>query len=87
MECEIVTMEGWRPARGPGYGWPLGERAWVNPSPNAPNLWMARCFPGTVMFEGTTLPYLTLVTSDPPFRADGSLVVRAALVERNEVPV
>jgi len=27
----------------------------VNPSPNAPNLWMARCYPGTVMLEGTTL--------------------------------
>ena len=39
----------------PGYGWPLGERDWVNPSPNAPNLSMARCYPGTVMLEGTTL--------------------------------
>jgi uncharacterized protein YbbC (DUF1343 family) len=55
VECEVVTMEGWAPDEGPGYGWPLGERAWVNPSPNAPNLWMARCFAGTVMLEGTTL--------------------------------
>jgi hypothetical protein len=39
------------------------------------------------MFEDTTLPYLTLVTSDPPFRADGTLVVRAAMVERDGVPV
>jgi LPXTG-site transpeptidase (sortase) family protein len=39
------------------------------------------------MFEDTTLPYLTLVTSDPPLRADGTLVVRAALVERDGVPV
>jgi len=39
----------------PGYGWPLNERTWVNPSPNAPNLWMARCYAGTVMLEGTTL--------------------------------
>jgi uncharacterized protein YbbC (DUF1343 family) len=31
------------------------RRAWVNPSPNAPNLWMARAFPGTVMLEGATL--------------------------------
>ena len=29
--------------------------SWVNPSPNAPNLSMARCYPGTVMLEGTTL--------------------------------
>ena len=41
--------------RAPGYGWPLGRRTWVNPSPNAPNLWMARCYAGTVMLEGTTL--------------------------------
>ncbi|MBK5106338.1 MAG: DUF1343 domain-containing protein, partial [Burkholderiales bacterium] len=31
------------------------ERSWVNPSPNAPNLSMARCYAGTVMLEGTTL--------------------------------
>jgi uncharacterized protein YbbC (DUF1343 family) len=51
----IVEMEGWRPEAAPGFGWPLGERAWINPSPNAPNLWMARAYAGTVMLEGTTL--------------------------------
>ena len=55
VECEVVRMDGWEPTRAPGYGWPLGERTWVNPSPNASNLWMARCYPGTVMLEGTTL--------------------------------
>ena len=55
VDCRVVAMEGWEPSRAPGYGWPLGERAWINPSPNAPNLWMARCYPGTVMLEGTTL--------------------------------
>src|SRR6266850_831314 len=55
VECEIVTMEGWAPARAPGFGWPLGERTWVNPSPNASSLSMARCYAGTVMLEGTTL--------------------------------
>lgn len=55
VACEIVTMNGWQPLRGPGHGWPLGERTWVNPSPNAPNLWMARCYTGTVMLEGTIL--------------------------------
>ena len=55
VDCEVVTMEGWKPEQGPGYGWPLGERTWINPSPNAPNLWMARCYAGTVMLEGTTL--------------------------------
>jgi uncharacterized protein YbbC (DUF1343 family) len=55
VDCEVVTMRGWAPEAGPGYGWPLGERSWINPSPNAPNLWMARCYAGTVMLEGTTL--------------------------------
>lgn len=55
LELEAVTMEGWQPDAAPGFGWPLGERAWVNPSPNAANPWMARCYAGTVMLEGTTL--------------------------------
>jgi uncharacterized protein YbbC (DUF1343 family) len=55
VECEVVTMQGWQPAAAPGFGWPLGERTWVNPSPNAPNVFMARCYAGTVMLEGTTL--------------------------------
>ncbi len=55
VECEVVTMEGWNPNGAPGYGWALGERTWVNPSPNASNPWMARCYAGTVMLEGTTL--------------------------------
>ena len=55
VDYQVVTLEGWQPAAAPGFGWPLGERAWVSPSPNAPNLSMARCYPGTVMLEGTTL--------------------------------
>jgi len=55
VECEVVAMLGWQPAAAPGFGWPLGERAWVNPSPNAPTLSMARCYAGSVMLEGTTL--------------------------------
>jgi uncharacterized protein YbbC (DUF1343 family) len=55
VDCQIIPMEGWEPHTAPGYGWPLGRRTWVNPSPNAPNLWMARCYPGSVMLEGTTL--------------------------------
>jgi len=55
VDYRVIAMQGWDPSRGPGYGWPLGERTWVNPSPNAPNPWMARCYPGTVMLEGTTL--------------------------------
>jgi len=55
LALEVIPMEGWQPDAAPGFGWPLGERAWVNPSPNASSLWMARCYPGTVMLEGTTL--------------------------------
>ncbi len=54
LEYEVITMTAWVPEAGPGYGWPP-ERSWINPSPNAPNLSMARCYAGTVMLEGTTL--------------------------------
>ncbi len=55
VDCQTITMQGWQPKFAPGYGWPLGERTWINPSPNAPNLWMTRCYSGTVMLEGATL--------------------------------
>jgi len=55
VEFRVIEMEGWQPGAAPGFGWPVGERTWVNPSPNAPNLWMARAYAGTVMVEGATL--------------------------------
>ena len=55
LDCQVITMNGWQADNGPGFGWPLGERTWINPSQNAPNLSMARCYAGTVMLEGTTL--------------------------------
>jgi len=55
VDYKVIEMQGWQPAQAPGFGWPLGERTWINPSPNAPNLWMARAYAGTVMLEGTTL--------------------------------
>jgi uncharacterized protein YbbC (DUF1343 family) len=55
VDCQIVQMQGWQPNAAPGYGWPMAERSWINPSPNAPNLNMTRCYAGTVMLEGTTL--------------------------------
>jgi uncharacterized protein YbbC (DUF1343 family) len=54
VEYRIIEMQGWQPDTAPGYGWPA-ERIWVNPSPNAPNLTMARAYAGTVMLEGATL--------------------------------
>jgi uncharacterized protein YbbC (DUF1343 family) len=55
VDYRVIAMQGWQPDAAPGYGWPLGERTWINPSPNAPNLWMARAYAGTVMLEGATL--------------------------------
>jgi uncharacterized protein YbbC (DUF1343 family) len=55
VDCQVIPMDAWEPSSPSGYGWPLGRRTWVNPSPNAPNLWMTRCYPGSVMLEGTTL--------------------------------
>ena len=54
-DLTVVKMEGWNPSSGPDFGWPSSERTWVNPSPNAPSLAMARCYPGTVMLEGSLL--------------------------------
>lgn len=50
----VVEMQGWQPGQAPGFGWP-DSRIWINPSPNAANLNMARAYAGTVMLEGTTL--------------------------------
>ncbi|MDP3924274.1 MAG: DUF1343 domain-containing protein [Hydrogenophaga sp.] len=54
VNYHVIAMEGWQPGAAPGFGWPV-ERTWVNPSPNAANLSMARAYAGTVMLEGTTL--------------------------------
>lgn len=55
VELRVVEMRGWPAESAPGHGWPVGQRTWINPSPNAANLSMARCYAGTVMLEGTTL--------------------------------
>ncbi|MEO5612452.1 MAG: DUF1343 domain-containing protein [Sphingomicrobium sp.] len=54
VDYRVIDMDGWRPDDGPGFGWP-DDRIWINPSPNAANLNMARAYAGTVMLEGTTL--------------------------------
>jgi uncharacterized protein YbbC (DUF1343 family) len=54
VDYRVIEMEGWQPDKPPGFGWPA-ERVWINPSPNAANLNMARAYAGTVMLEGTTL--------------------------------
>lgn len=55
VDYRMIAMEGWQPDAAPDFGWPGRERIWVNPSPNAPNIGMARAYAGTVMLEGTTL--------------------------------
>lgn len=54
VDYRVIEMQGWQPDAAPGFGWPE-SRIWINPSPNAPNLAMARAYAGTVMLEGTTL--------------------------------
>jgi len=54
VDYRVIEMQGWAPDAAPGFGWPQ-ERAWINPSPNAPNVNMARAYAGTVMVEGATL--------------------------------
>ncbi|MXO85278.1 DUF1343 domain-containing protein [Altererythrobacter aurantiacus] len=53
VDYRVIEMEGWKPD-GDGHGWPR-NRVWINPSPNAANVNMARAYAGTVMLEGTTL--------------------------------
>ncbi len=55
VDLQVVPMLDYDPDAAPGFGWPLHELSWINPSPNASSLNMTRCFPGTVLFEGTTL--------------------------------
>lgn len=54
VDYRVIEMHYWLPEAAPGHGWPQ-ERIWINPSPNAANLNMARAYAGTVMLEGTTL--------------------------------
>lgn len=54
VDYRVIEMQGWEPEAAPGFGWP-SDRLWINPSPNAPNLNMARAYSGTVMLEGATL--------------------------------
>ena len=49
----VVPMTGWNP-NDRDHTWP-SDRIWIPPSPNMPSLATARCYPGTVVLEGTTL--------------------------------
>jgi len=50
LDLRVIKMKGYKP----NQGWPV-HLTWVNPSPNAANLNMARVYPGSVLLEGTNL--------------------------------
>lgn len=50
----VIHMKDYQIDQLPEYGWP-NNRPWVNPSPNANSINMARCFAGTVLLEGVNL--------------------------------
>lgn len=54
VDYRVIEMHDWDPENAPGFGWPH-DRIWINPSPNAANVPMARAYAGTVMVEGATL--------------------------------
>jgi len=55
VELKVIEMKGYTLNQEPGFGWPSNQLAWVNPSPNAASLNMARCYAGTVLLEGAHL--------------------------------
>jgi uncharacterized protein YbbC (DUF1343 family) len=81
LDLRIIPMTGYEPDAGPGFGWPLLDLAWVNPSPNAASLNMARAFPGTVLFEGTTLSEGRGTTT--PLELVGAPDIDATAVQRH----
>jgi len=55
VDLTVVPMTDYDPTAAPGFGWCPTDLTWVNPSPNASSLSMARAYAGTVLLEGTTL--------------------------------
>lgn len=54
IDLKIYKMKGYSLKKKGEFGWPK-DRAWVNPSPNAATVNMARAYSGTVLIEGCTL--------------------------------
>jgi uncharacterized protein YbbC (DUF1343 family) len=81
----VIEIEGYRPDDAPGYGWPIASRTWVNPSPNAPNLWMARAYAGTVMVEGATLSEGRGTTRPLEMFGAGDIDARKVMAEMNRL--
>jgi uncharacterized protein YbbC (DUF1343 family) len=81
---KVIEMHGWRPDEAPGFGWPP-DRVWINPSPNAATLNMARAYAGTVMLEGTTLSEGRGTTRALELFAAPGLDARAILSEMERI--
>ena len=84
VDYRVIEMEGWRPDEGSGFGWPA-DRVWVNPSPNAANVNMARAYAGTVMLEGTTLSEGRGTTRPLELFGAPDLDARAVLAEMRRI--
>ncbi len=54
VNLQVIKMKSYDPRKKQEFGWPK-DLVWVNPSPNASNLNMARAYSGTVLLEGTHL--------------------------------
>lgn len=52
---KVIEMTDYDLNQSPGWGWPVQDLSWVNPSPNMPRLSCARQYAGTVLLEGTLL--------------------------------
>ncbi|MEZ5342384.1 MAG: DUF1343 domain-containing protein [Acidimicrobiales bacterium] len=64
LDLTVVPMTGWRPS----MYW--GARPWIAPSPGLPNPVGARLYPGTVLFEATSLSWGR--GTDAPFEQVGA---------------
>lgn len=84
VDYRVIEMEGYDPDAAPGFGWPT-ERLWINPSPNAPNLNMARAYAGTVMLEGTTLSEGRGTTRPLELFGAPDIDPRAVMAEMNRI--
>jgi uncharacterized protein YbbC (DUF1343 family) len=84
VDYRVIEMEGYAPDAAPGFGWPE-DRIWINPSPNAANLNMARAYAGTVMLEGATLSEGRGTTRPLEIFGAPDIDARAVMAEMNEL--
>ncbi|TZG25157.1 exo-beta-N-acetylmuramidase NamZ family protein [Sphingomonas montanisoli] len=84
VDYRVIAMEGWAPEAAPCFGWPV-DRPWINPSPNAANVNMARAYAGTVMLEGTTLSEARGTTRPLEMFGAPDLDARALIAEMRRI--